>query len=130
MERHKWLSQEAILAIPLGGFDRSRRPRMVRQFGGPRSLALEPRQDALVQDLPPCRAEFGVDHLAQQLMGEALAAQAAHPRLLLAQDPPLDRLLQGLDPGLHFHLGQLPQQLCARRSSQHGTDLHQVACGS
>jgi hypothetical protein len=84
-------------AIAIGCLDLPRSPRMVRQFGSPRSLTLEPCQGALVQDLPPCRAKLGVDYIAHQVMGEAIAAQTAHPCILLAQDPIPDRLLQGLD---------------------------------
>src|SRR5207253_2339674 len=39
-----------------------RSSRMVGQFGGLRSFSLEPCQGALVQDLPSCRAQLGVDH--------------------------------------------------------------------
>ena len=62
-------------------------------------------------------------------MGKAIAAQAASSCFLLAQDATLDRLLQRLDAGLYLYLGQLPQQLRARRCSQHRTDLHQLAGG-
>ena len=69
-------------------------------------------------------------------MGEAIAAQVPSSWFLLAQDATFDGLFQRLDPGLHYlspgqgaHLGQLPQQLRARRRSQHRTDLHQLAGG-
>ena len=89
-------------AVARGGLGLSGQERMIGQFGGPRSLGLQPRQSALVQDLPPRRAQVGVDHVTDQLMGEAIAARAAHSScVLLAQEPSADGLLQSLDACLH-----------------------------
>ncbi len=80
-----------------------------------------------MQDLPPCLAQFGIDHFADQLMGEVIATRATCPGLLLAQHPTCDGLLQGLDSCLHPQLSHLPQQLRARLGAQHGTGQHQPA---
>jgi hypothetical protein len=64
-----------------------------------------------VQDLPPRSAQLRVDHFAQQIMGEAIAAQVPScwfSGLLLAQEAMADGLLQGLDTCLHLDLGYLP----------------------
>ncbi len=101
---------------------------MIGQLGSPPSFCLEERQGALVQDLPARLAELGVDHIAHQLMREAIAARAAPPCFSLAQHPAADGLLQGLDTGLHSHISHLPQQLRARLGAQHGTGHHELAC--
>ena len=116
---HRFIS--CLYAIAIGLLSLSGRQCMIGQLGGPRSLARKPRQGAPVQDLPPRRAEFGVDHLADQVMGEVIAAWPACPNFLLAQEATADGLLQSLDaglrslsPGQDAHLGHLPQVLGSR----------------
>src|SRR6266568_719140 len=82
-----------------------------------------------VQDLPPRRAQLSVDHISDQVMGEAIAAQTAYTCFLLAQEPTTDGLLQALDACLHPHFSQLPQQLRGRLVPQHGTGLHSWRVG-
>src|SRR5216683_6030360 len=75
--------------------------RMIGQRSGWSSFGLQQGQGALVQDLPPCLAQFGVDHVADQLMCKAIAARATGPWsscFLLAQHPTCDGLFQSLDP--------------------------------
>ena len=60
-------------------------------------------------------------------MCEVIAARATCPGFLLAQYPTCDGLLQGLHPCLHPQLGHLPQPLCGRPGTQHGTGQHQLA---
>src|SRR5437660_666969 len=82
-----------------------------------------------MQDLPPRRAQLSVDYISDQVMGEAIAARTAYTCFLLAQESTTDGLLQALDACLHPHFGKLPQQLRGRLVPQHGTGLHQLACG-
>ena len=67
---------------------------MIRQLGGPRSLAVQHGKRALVQDLAPRLAQVCVDHVADQVIREAIAALPTDPGLLLAQEATLDGLLQ------------------------------------
>src|SRR5947208_3232854 len=69
---------------------------MIRQFGGPGSRTLKHGQGALVQDLPPRLAQVRIDHVADQVMCEAIAARTTCPGLLLTQEATPDGLLQGL----------------------------------
>src|SRR5437588_10984398 len=99
---------------------------MIRQFGGPGSRTLKHGQGALVQDLPPRLAQFGVDHVADQVMREAIAALPTNPGLLLTQHTTLDGLLQDLDSCVcslssvqAVHLGYLPQMLGGRLRPQY-----------
>ena len=123
--RHRLI--RGLYAVAIGLLGLSGRQRLIRQLGGPCSLACQQRQGALVQDLPPCMAQLGVDHFAHQAMREAIAARTASPCSLLAQHPTADGLLQGLDAYLHRQLGHLPQTRGAHWVAQHGRRHHQLA---
>src|SRR5712692_11771036 len=95
-------------AVAKSGLGLSRSPRMVRQFRGGYSLCLQAHQSPLVQDLPPRCTQLSVDHIARQVMGEAIRNQVAHPWtscFLLSQDATFDDLFQPLDPLPHSYLG-------------------------
>src|SRR5260370_42657549 len=102
----------------IGSLDLSGEERMICQFGGPGSLALKHGQGALVQDLPPRLAQVRIDHVADQVMREAIAARTTSLCLVLAQDATLDGLLQSLQAcvcslssGQAAQLGHLPEKL-------------------
>ena len=116
-------------AVATGLLRLPRRPRMICQLGGPRPLAGQHGQSLLVQDLPPGRAQLGVDHFAHQLMRETIVGRPTEPGFLLPQDATLDGFLQGLNAGLHPELDYLPQAPRARRGGQHGSRHHHLAGG-
>ncbi|HEX6551150.1 MAG TPA: hypothetical protein VF026_00185, partial [Ktedonobacteraceae bacterium] len=78
---------------------------MLGQLGYRYSLALPQRQGALLQDVPPRRAQLTVDYLPDQLLRALVAARLVFPPFLLAQHPAPQRLLQGLHARPHPQLG-------------------------
>src|SRR2546425_12690278 len=90
----------------------------------------------LVQELAPRLAQVRIDHVADQVMCEAIAARTTSPCPLLAQDATPDGLLQGLHAcvrslsgGQAAQFSHLPEMLGGRLSSKHSTDHYQLARG-
>src|SRR6266700_4682650 len=118
------------------GLGLARQERMIGQLGSPRSFGQQQMKCTLVQDLAPRLAQVRVDHVADQVMCEAIAARTTCPGFLLAQDATPDGLLQCLDSyvyslsgGQAAQFGHLPEMLGSRLSSKHSTDHYQLARG-
>src|SRR2546421_9883019 len=107
---------------------------MIGQRARPRSFGQQQMKCTLVQYLAPRLAQVRIDHVADQVMREAIAARTTCPGLLLAQDATPDGLLQGLHTcmrslsgGQAAQLGHLPETLGGRLSSKYSTDHYQLA---
>src|SRR5437868_4324892 len=116
-----------LRALMSGRGGLSGRQRMIGQLGSRRAFGLEQRQGALVQDEPARRTQVSVDHVAHQVMHEAIAGRPTCPGFLFPQEATLDGLLQGFHACLPSQHGDLPQAVGARRGAQHGTGPHQLA---